>query len=94
MVNYVHQALADLDYVPTGIFVSSPILYTPPSYSASPQLEPTDSSPPATPAQRHYLQRVVGKFLYYAMAIDGTYLYAIKRLAQQRAGQSHPTHHA
>jgi hypothetical protein len=91
MVNYVHQALADLDYVPTGIFVSSPILYTPPSYNASPQLELTDSSPPATPAQRHYLQRVVGKFLYYAMAIDGTYLYAIKRLAQQQANPTQRT---
>ena len=91
MPNYVQQALADLKYVPTGRVTNSPIVYVPHSYSSAPQLESSDNSPPATSAQRHYLQRVVGKFLYYAMAVDGTMLFAIKLLSQQQASPTEQT---
>jgi hypothetical protein len=91
MPNYVQQALADLQYVPTDRVVNSPIVYIAPVYSSAPQLENPDVSPLATSAQRHYLQRVVGKFLYYAMAIDGTMLYAIKVLSQQQANPTAQT---
>ena len=85
MPTYVQQALSDLGFTPSHHVVNSPILYTPPSYTSTPQYEMVDSSPPASPAQRHYLQRVVGKFLYYALAVDATLLPAVKLLSHQQA---------
>ena len=85
MPTYVKQALSDLGYHPSNQQIGSPILYTPPTYSSQPQYEALDSSPPASSAQQHFLQRVVGKFLYYAIAIDATMLPAIKILSQQQA---------
>ena len=67
----------------------SPAIYTPPSYGQkSPQLTPTDASPDASPAQKKIIERVVGSLLFYARAVDASFLTAVGALS---AHQSSPT---
>ncbi len=61
---------------------SSPSLSVPPHYGSSdPQRPTSDSSPPATPAQKQELQIAIGYLLYYGRFVDGRVLPATCALA-------------
>jgi hypothetical protein len=68
---------------PLGVkLASSPSLYVPPHYGSSdPQLPSSDTSPPATPAQKQELQIAIGYLLYYGRCVDGRVLPATCALA-------------
>jgi hypothetical protein len=61
---------------------ASPSLYVPLHYGSSdPQRPTSDSSPPATPAQKQEAQIVIGYLLYYGRCVDGRVLPAACALA-------------
>jgi hypothetical protein len=88
MPTYIPNMLKKLR--PNGVrFAPSPAIYTPPSYgSRSPQVSPIDNSPPATSDQKLDIQKVCGSLLFYARALDCTFLTAVGALSAQ---QSSPT---
>jgi hypothetical protein len=88
MRGYVKAGLEALGFTPTSK-PGSPIVYVPPTYGSSKiQVNPIDTSAPATPEQQSFLRSAVGIFRYYAQAIDTTLLHAISKIAMQ---QSNPT---
>jgi hypothetical protein len=52
----------------------SPGIYTPPNYSARTQYTHLNTTPPLLPAAVKELQEIVGSVLYYARAVDSTFL--------------------
>jgi len=56
--------------------------------------DPTNDSPPLDPVGRKYIQKVVGKLLYYGRAVDSTILVALSSLASQQAIATENTHAA
>jgi hypothetical protein len=68
---------------PLGVTpAASPSLYVPPHYGSSdPQRPTSDSSPPATPAQKQELQIAIGYLLYYGRCVNGRVLPATCALA-------------
>ena len=85
MPAYIPSLLRQLR--PSGIRPApSPAIYTPPSYgSTAPQITPVDLSPLASPAQHKEIQVVCGSLLYYARALDPTFLPATTALASSQA---------
>jgi hypothetical protein len=67
----------------------SPLVYIATKYTSEPQMEEIDDSPPASADQIKFLQIVVGKLLYYTIAIDLTIAVAVNRLSmlQSKATQ-------
>ena len=51
--------------------------------SRQPQMTPIDDTKPMTEKEKLHLQRVVGKFLYYARAIDDTMGEGLNSLSTQ-----------
>ena len=86
----VHRALKRLGFTPTSN-PGSPMLYTPPSYSSADQLEVTDTSPPASAADRQFLMESVGYFRWYSPAVDPCLLPAVSHLAIQQSSPTHKT---
>ena len=81
MPGYVQQALKELEHnLPTRRYYS-PSRYIPPSYGAKVQYAKTDESSPLTAERITYIQRAVGKLLYYARAVDPTMLHAINDIS-------------
>ena len=68
---------------PNGVKpAASPAVYHPPVYgSSAPQHATTDSSPPATAAQKKELEIAIGYLLYYGRCVDGRVLTATCALA-------------
>ena len=61
---------------------STPAVYTPPHFgSSAPQCPTSDSSPPASLAQKKELQVAIGYLLYYGRCVDGRVLPATCALA-------------
>jgi hypothetical protein len=85
MPTYIPNLLKKLR--PQGVrHAPSPAVYIPPSYgSRSPQKSPVDTSPPATPDQKLDIQKTCGSLLYYARALDSTFLTAVCALSAQQA---------
>ena len=52
---------------------------------------PPDNSPPLKPADKKYIQQVVGSFLYYARAVDPTILMALSDIASAQAAPTQNT---
>jgi hypothetical protein len=94
MPNYVPAMLSCL--CPSGCdSASSPAVYTPPvSYpNPPPHLSPpfpTTLSTPVSPAEKTWIQQVVGSLLFHARALDLSVLTAVCRLSSH---QSTPTQH-
>ena len=85
MPNYIPTALERFGHLITH-GAASPAIYTPPSYgSTTPQLTAVDDSAPLSPADAKLLQEIVGVFLYYARAVDGTMLPAVTAIASDQA---------
>ena len=86
MPGYIEKVLHR--FRPDGIRgAASPMLYTPPTYgSTNPQLVAApDASPPCTDTEQLFLQQLVGCLLYYARALDHTFLTAVCALSSAQA---------
>jgi hypothetical protein len=82
MPNYVSDALHHFQHISAKQAVHAPSKWTPPNYGTKVQLTaPTDASPKHTANETKTLQRVIGKFLYYARAVDPTMLHILSNLA-------------
>ena len=68
--------------------VHNPIDYQPGARTAQQKPTPEDSSPTSTPAEAKRIQEIVGVLLYYARALDATFLTAVGKVA---SAQSKPT---
>ena len=85
MDGYVKQALLELEHSAPKKPHHAPSKYTPPSYGAKVQLARTDETAPLGKKQITYIQRAVGKLLYYARAVDPTMLHAINDISLSAA---------
>ena len=82
MPNYVTEALHHFQHTPNKKAIHAPSQWHPPSYGTKVQLTtPHDDSPKHTAKETKTLQRVIGKFLYYARAVDPTMLHILSNLA-------------
>ena len=86
MPGYVKSALHTFQHDTPQRPTNAPSAYTPPIFGATIQYTtPPDTSPPIDKAQTKRIQTVVGKFLYYARAVDPTMLHALNDLATQQS---------
>ena len=82
MPNYVADALHHFQHTPSKQPVHSPSKWAAPNYGTRVQLtKEYDDTPRHTAKETKLLQRVVGKFLYYARAVDPTMLHILSTLA-------------
>jgi hypothetical protein len=88
MPGYIEKLLRKLR--PLGIkAATTPAIYSAPNYkSAKAQTATMDSSPLASPQQKHELQVIIGTLLYYARTVDPSILTAVHELGSV---QSQPT---
>jgi hypothetical protein len=88
MPNYIPSMLSHL--CPSGCGpASSPAVYTPPVPYPDPSI-PTTLSTLVSPAEKTWIQQVVGSLLFYARALDLSVLTAVCQLSSH---QSNPTQH-
>jgi hypothetical protein len=88
MPNYIPAMLSRL--CPSGCGSAlSPAIYTPPVPYSDPS-SPTTLSTLVSPAEKTWIQQVVGSLLFYARAIDLSILTAVCQLSSH---QSTPTQH-
>jgi len=82
MPGYVRNALIQFQHTYTkNTFAPSP--YQAPVYGRKQQMAPNIDTPTFTDKQQKEFQKIVGKFLYYAWAIDNTMMHALNDLASQ-----------
>ena len=88
MPGYVQKALKQFNYVKSSNSrQNSPSPYVAPKFgSRQPQMTNIDTSAPMTPKQKFHLQRIVGKFLYYARATDETMGHGLNDLSTKSEG--------
>lgn len=65
--------------------VHNPIDYQPGARTALQTPTPEDTSPAATPGEAKRIQEIVGVLLYYARALDATFLTAVGKVASAQA---------
>ena len=94
MRNYVKQALMELKHASSARQQHAPSRLDRPEYGAKIQYAKVDDSTALDQAQIKYLQRVVGKFLYYARAIDTTMLHSINDIGSAVTKGTEATQHA
>ena len=85
MPGYVQQALKEFEHLPPKQHFTSPSRMPPRTYNQPIQQVYDDDAPPLNQSQQKYIQQVVGKFLYYARAIDNTMLHAMNDIASAMA---------
>jgi hypothetical protein len=84
MPGYVQEALLEFQHDGSNeIKCHSPSPYTPPVYGKKQQMAKVDDTKPMDKKETKLLQKVCGKFLYYARAVDTTMLHALNDLATQ-----------
>lgn len=84
MNGYIEKALLQFQHPKPKQHHFAPSTHTEPTYGARIQLAKVDSSPPMTPTQTKFLERVCGKFLYIARALDDSTMHAINDLASNK----------
>ena len=92
MPGYVQRMAQELNLTLRPNPPKSPIL--PPStgrYTSHPQLETIDTSPEASPQDKHNLQIICGKLLYYTLAVDPTIQVAVCKIASDQSRATHLT---
>ena len=87
MQGYVEQALIELEHDLPKQTHKGPSKAIQRVYGQKIQFAETDDSPPMTPIEIKYKQRAVGKFLFYARAIDNTMLHALNDIATSKDNQ-------
>ena len=81
MKGYVQQALRELEHVPSTCHQKAPSRVPYKQYGAKIQYVQDDETALLDDSKIRYIQRVIGKFLYYARAIDDTVLHALNDIA-------------
>ena len=92
MNGYVAQALKEFEHSIPKQHFKGPSKIDRPDYGQKVQYVKIDDSPDISPAMAKFIQRVTGKFLFYARAIDNTMLHALNDIAASKDVQS--THDA
>ena len=77
MDGYVKQAVQKFKHEAPDKPYYSPSMYTPPHFGAKVQFAKVDETAPLDKDKINFIQKVVGKLLYHACAVDSTMLYAI-----------------
>ena len=81
MDGYVESALKEFEHLFPQQFYYSPSHYDQPNYKKPTQYAKYDTSPTLKPSAIKFIQKVTGKFLFYARAIDNTMLHALNNIA-------------
>ena len=81
MDGYIEQALLELEHVRPSRAHHAPSRYIIPKYGAKVQYVQIDETSPLGQGQIRFIQRAVGKLLYYARAVDPTMLHAINDIS-------------
>ncbi len=84
LTSYTHPAPDRLQYCPS---LPNPIMYSKDTQAPT----PTDDSPLLENAGKKCIKQVMGKFLYYAQAVDLTILMALSDIATQQAAPTENT---
>ena len=83
---YVSEALARFKHFYTKKGEDQPYAHVVPNYGVKVQYAADeDTSQLATKKEKTYIQQVVGTFLYYGRAVDGTMLTALSAIASEQA---------
>ena len=85
MDGYVEQALLELEHVRPSKAHHAPSRYDLPKYGARVQYVKVDETAPLSTTRIRFIQRAVGKLLYYARAVDPTMLHAINDISLSAA---------
>ena len=85
MRRYVKQTLDELKHIFTGKHYYAPSKIDRPDYGAKVQFAKIDTATPLTLTQIKYIKRVIGRFLYYARAIDNAMLHALNAIASSKS---------
>eukprot|EP00804_Cyclotella_cryptica_P023552 CCRYP_018913-RA/>CCRYP_018913-RA protein AED:0.17 eAED:0.19 QI:0/0/0/1/0.25/0/5/0/1080 len=85
MKPYRDKALRQFDNLEPSKAQDSPYPHVPIKYGAAEQFVETDESPSVGKDEQKHVQKVNGKFLWYARAVDGTLLTPLSALATQQA---------
>ena len=86
MPGYVSEALARFKHVCTNKREDQPYAHVIPNYGAKVQYAADeDTLRLVTKEEKTYIQQVIGIFLYYSHAIDGTMLTALSAIASEQA---------
>ena len=88
MEDYVKQALQELQHPKPKRHQYAPSRMERPEYGQPIQYVNTDESAALTPDEIKYKQRAVGKFLFYARAIDNTMLHSLNDIAISKHTQN------
>jgi hypothetical protein len=91
MAPYLQKALRQFDNIVPTKRQQSPYPYTEPKYGAKQQFAKYDTSAPVGKDEQKYVQKVTGKFNWYARGVDSTLLTPISALAAQQAKPTHAT---
>ena len=88
MPGYVKKVLKQFNHILSSQKrIDSPTPFIPPKYgSPEPQMTHKDTSPPMTPKEKLQLQRIVGKFLYFARATNETIGQGLNQLSTKSEG--------
>ena len=81
MKDYVKQALKEFEHLKPNRHHYSPSRVDRPDYGSRVQYVKIDETDPMTAQDIKRKQRVCGKFLFYARAIDNTMLHALNDIA-------------
>ena len=92
MPGYVKKACVRFEHEMPRKTQDSPHKHTVPTYGAKIQYaKESDTSRPLDKEEKRYIQKVIGTFLYYARAVDGTMLPALSALASDQASPMEET---
>ena len=92
MPGYVSEALSRFKHLWSGKPKDQPYAHVVPNYGAKVQYAPdADTSQLATKDEKIFIQQVVGTFLYYGRAVDGTILTALSAIASEKASPTATT---
>ena len=81
MEGYVEQALLEFQHASPKVPYHAPSRYERPNYGQKVQYAKADDTNDLEASQVNYIQKVVGKLLYYARAVDPTMLHAINDIS-------------
>ena len=84
MEGYITKALKELEHIFPKKHYYRPSNTRPPTYGFKIQYVKEDLSKPQTPSQFKEVERIVGKFLYYARAIDNTMAHMMNHIGSQK----------
>jgi hypothetical protein len=83
MDDYIDTALQELQHVMPKQHYKSPSKHIQPVYGAKIQYVEEDTTPSLSPEKIKHVQKVIGKFLFMARAVDNTQLHALNELARK-----------